>query len=63
MTKHMTAVEHFIAVKAEIDGLIERLSAQSADHFGVAPDDIHFGHVGDLNRMAALLREALGSDE
>ena len=51
------ALDAFIAAKAEIDAMLERLAALSADHFETSPDEIHWGHVGTLNHYRAKLRE------
>jgi hypothetical protein len=51
-----TALAAFIAHKAEIDALLARLADASADHFGYAPDEINWGHVGTLADHAALLK-------
>jgi hypothetical protein len=51
------ALAAFVAAKAEIDTRLERLKALSDDHFNASPDEIHCGHVGDLQRYANLLRE------
>ena len=45
-----------IAAKAEIDERLERLKSLSDEHFNLQPDEIHWGHVGDLQRYAELLR-------
>jgi hypothetical protein len=50
------ALDAFIAQKAAIDGMLERLTALSADHFNVHPDEVHWGHVGTLQSYADLLR-------
>lgn len=52
-----TALAAFMARKAEFDSQIVRLQALSAEHFSVSPDDVNWGHVGDLTRYAALLRQ------
>lgn len=52
-----TAIAAFMARKAEIDSQLARLQALSANHFNVSPDDVHWGHVGDLARYAELLRQ------
>ncbi len=52
-----TAIATFITRKAEIDSQLVRLQALSADHFSVSPDDVNWGHVGDLTRYAELLRQ------
>jgi len=51
------ALAAFVAAKAEIDARLERLKSLSDDHFNATPDEIHWGHVGDLQRYANLLRE------
>ena len=55
------ALDAFIAAKAEIDAMLERLAALSADHFETHPDEIHWGHVGTLNHYRAKLREITDS--
>ena len=47
----------FMARKAEIDDMLARLQALSEEHFNANPDEIHWGHVGDLADMAKNLRE------
>ena len=56
-TDNTKALDAFIAAKFEIDAMLERLAALSADHFEVHPDEIHWGHVGTLNHYSAKLRE------
>ena len=51
------ALDAFIAAKFEIDAMLARLAALSADHFETHPDEIHWGHVGTLNHYRAKLRE------
>jgi hypothetical protein len=50
------ALDAFVAKKIEIDEMLERLAALSADHFNVHPDEVHWGHVGTLQSYADLLR-------
>ena len=50
------AFDAFIARKAEIDTMLERIKALSDDHFGASPDDINWGHVGTLAHYAELLK-------
>ncbi len=52
------ALAAFVGRKIEIDTLLDLLKAHSDDHFGVAPDDVNWGHVGTLTECAALLRRA-----
>ncbi len=55
------ALDAFIAAKFEIDTMLARLAALSADHFETGPDEIHWGHVGTLNHYRAKLREITDS--
>ena len=50
------ALAAFVAKKAEIDAMLERLQALSDDHFGVAPDEVTWGDVGSLGHHAELLK-------
>ena len=58
---HRTALDAYIARKAEIDTMLARLTALSDDHFNVAPDDIEWGHVGTLAHYAELLKRITDS--
>jgi hypothetical protein len=51
------ALAAFLAKKAEIDDRLARLQALSDDHFEAHPDDVTWGHVGDLGRYAELLQQ------
>ena len=46
----------FVAKKAEIDTMLKRLQGLSDEHYGVAPNDVHWGHVGTLDHYAELLK-------
>jgi hypothetical protein len=46
----------FIARKAEIDRLLEQLLAHSHEHLNLAPEEVHWGHVGELDDWLACLR-------
>jgi hypothetical protein len=50
------AIDAFIARKAEIDAMLERIQALSDDHFDTNPDEINWGHVGTLAHYAELLK-------
>jgi chaperonin cofactor prefoldin len=52
-----TAVDAFMARKAEIDTQLAQLQALSDEHFNVSPDEVHWGHVGDLSRYTDLLKQ------
>jgi len=61
MSERRTALDTFIAKKAEIDAMLTRLQALSDDHFNVAPDDVNWGHVGTLSDYATLLKRITDS--
>jgi len=50
------ALAAFVSKKAEIDAMLSRLQALSEDHFGYAPDEITWAHVGTLEHYAELLK-------
>lgn len=51
------ALAAFMTSKAEIDSMLARLQTLSDEHFEANPDDIHWGHAGDLADMAKNLSE------
>ena len=51
------ALAAFVTHKAEIDTMLARLQTLSDEHFEANPDEIHWGHAGDLAGMAKNLRE------
>lgn len=55
-TDNSKALAAFIAKKIEIDTMLERLTALSAEHFNADPDTLHWGHVGNLEFYANQLR-------
>ena len=55
------ALDAYIAKKIEIDTMLARLKALSDDHFGVAPDEVDWGHVGTLAHYAELLKRITDS--
>ena len=56
-TENSKAIDAFLAAKTEIDAMLERLAALSADHFETSPDEINWGHVGTLNHYRDRLRD------
>ena len=60
-TDNSKALDAFLAAKFQIDSMLERLAALSADHFETSPDEINWGHVGTLNHYASLLRQITDS--
>lgn len=55
------ALDAFLSAKRDIDAMLARLAAFSADHFATSPDEINWGHVGSLNDTRARLREITDS--
>jgi hypothetical protein len=51
----------FVSKKAEIDALLTRIQKLSDDHFGYAPDEITWAHVGTLEHYAELLKRITDS--
>ncbi len=51
------ALAVFLTRKAEIDTMLARLQTLSDEHFVANPDEIHWGHVGDLADISKNLRE------
>ena len=51
----------FMAKKAEIDGMLARLSSLSDEHFNAHPDEVNWGHVGTLEHYASLLKRITDS--
>lgn len=51
------ALAEFMARKAEIDAMLDRLRALSDDHFGVHSDDLAWADVGSLGHVRERLRE------
>ena len=60
-TDNSKALDAFLSAKIEIDAMLERLAALSADHFETHPDEINWGHVAILNHYASLLRQITDS--
>ena len=60
-TDNTKALDAFLAAKIEINTMLERLTALSADHFDADPDEVNWGHVGTLNHQAGLLRQITDS--
>jgi len=56
-TDNSKPLDAFLAAKFQVDAMLERLLALSADHFETSPDEIDWGHVGTLNQYASLLRQ------
>jgi hypothetical protein len=50
------ALAAFVSKKAEVDAMLTRLQALSHDHFGYAPEDVAWSHVGTLEHYAEVLK-------
>ena len=55
------ALSAFMAKTAEIDEMLARLQALSADYFNTHPDEINWGDVGTLEHYARLLKRITDS--
>lgn len=49
------AIAAWMKHKAKIDEALARLTEHSAEMFHTDPDELHWGHVGDLQRIEELL--------
>jgi hypothetical protein len=55
------ALAAFVSKKAEIDAMLTLLQALIDDHFGYAPDEVTWAHVGTLEHYAELLKRITDS--
>lgn len=60
-TDNSKALAAFLAKKDEIDTMLARLVTLSGDHFNTDPETLHWGHVGDLEFYASLLKRVTDS--
>ena len=44
-------VDAYIAKSVNVQAMLKRLSDAAADHFDTNPDEIHWGHVGDIGHI------------
>jgi hypothetical protein len=51
----------FVSKKGEIYTMLTRFRALSDDHFGYAPEDVTWSHVGTLEHYADLLKRITDS--
>ena len=50
------ALAAFVQKKFEIDAMLRRLQSLSDEHFNYSPDEVDWGHVGNLEHYAELLK-------
>jgi len=55
------ALETFVELAALIKSRLERLQGAAENHFDLAPEEVHWGHVGDLTRYAEALKDITDS--
>ena len=61
MNHRPTAQDAFIAKKAAIDTMLARLRTLSAENFNTHSDEVQWGHVGNLDYYAELLKRITDS--
>ena len=49
----------FVYHTERVATLLAKLQHATDDHFGVAPDSIHWGHIGQVQRIQYLLEQAV----
>lgn len=54
-------VAEFLRAKTEFDALLAELAALSADHFGVDPERLNWGHVGTMREYLVAVRRVADS--
>ena len=59
MNTKPTATDAYLARTAAIHIKLARVQQLADDHFGHAPDAIHWGHVGDLGLVEQALDDLL----
>ena len=59
MNTRPTALDAYLARAAAIHIKLARLQQLADDHFGHDPDGLHWGHVGDLDRVDQALDDLL----
>ena len=57
--KNEKALDRFLAINGEIETALGALRDANCEHYGLTPDEIHWGHVGDVQRTLSGLKEIL----
>ncbi len=50
-------IDAYVNKVASIDAMLKRLQSACDDHFFNHPDDIHWGHVGDVSGIEEALKQ------
>lgn len=53
------ALDRFISIVGEIRTTLEAIGQANDEHYDLAPDEIHWAHVGDAQRTLDSLKEIL----
>ncbi len=59
MENNEKALDQFLAIVGEIRTTLEAIQQAADDHFDLTPDEIHWGHVGDVQRTLSGLKDIL----
>ena len=60
MTKtNEKALDEFMRTVGEIRTTLEAITEANDEHYDLSPDEIHWGHVGDVQRTLDGLKEIL----
>jgi hypothetical protein len=58
------ALDAYIAAQHQARALLDTLTAQlDAHQDNVAPDEVHWGHVGDMQRISAGIQETVANED
>ena len=53
------ALHEFMARVVKIEAALEVIKAANDEHYGLSPDEIHWGYVGDVGRVLEALEEII----
>ena len=62
-TNRQQALDEFVTRVGKITAAIEVIKVATDEHFGIAPEEVHWGHVGDAGRILAGLQEIVQTIE
>jgi hypothetical protein len=58
-TANEKALDRFMAIVGEVRTTLEAIGEANDEHYDLAPDEIHWAHVGDAERTLDGLKEIL----